>query len=126
MCDRIFSVEESDPVISVSDHVISILPGYASNRSVLGRRFFNLMKPSAYFHNVGRGTCVDEEALLEAVRQKRIAGAYLDVFQEEPLPSDSPLWSTEGIHISPHVSASDESYLDLFLDELAIYVSQFR
>lgn len=117
-CDAIFPLTESGPIIKKSDHVISILPGYDENRKILGKSFFEQMKPSAYFHSVGRGTCVDEDALLEIVRQKRISGAYLDVFQQEPLPIDSPLWHTEGIHISPHVSASDVTYLDLFLDEL--------
>jgi phosphoglycerate dehydrogenase-like enzyme len=67
-----------------------------------------LMKPDAYLINVARGPLVDETALLEALKDRRIAGAALDVFNEEPLPANSPFWSLDNILITPHTAAVTE------------------
>jgi len=63
------------------------------------------MKPDAYLINVARGPLIDEAALLDALKHRRIAGAALDVFHEEPLPPDSPFWSLDNILITPHTAA---------------------
>jgi phosphoglycerate dehydrogenase-like enzyme len=85
------------------------------------------MKESAFFFNLGRGSVVDETALVEALRQGQIAGAGLDVYEQEPLSSDSPLWQMENVLISPHVSGFtpkyDERASDLFAENLRRYLA---
>ena len=86
------------------------------------------MKPSAYLINIGRGATVDEPALIQALQTGQIAGAGLDVFAEEPLPSDSPLWNMENVIITSHYSGStphyDERALGIFTDNLERYLRQ--
>jgi phosphoglycerate dehydrogenase-like enzyme len=67
-----------------------------------------LMKPDAYLINVSRGPLIDDDALIAALQQKRIAGAALDVFADEPLPQDSPYWDLENVLITPHTAAVTE------------------
>jgi phosphoglycerate dehydrogenase-like enzyme len=73
---------------------------------MIGRAQFALMKPTARFVNVARGELVDEEALFDALKTGRIAGAALDVFEHEPLPADNPLTSLDNVILTPHWSAS--------------------
>ena len=68
------------------------------------------MKPGSFLVNVGRGKCVVTEDLIEALRTKKIAGAALDVFEQEPLPPDNPLWSMPNVLITPHMAAKPQSY----------------
>ena len=68
------------------------------------------MKPTAYLTNLARGGVVDEDALLQALRDKRIAGAALDVFVTEPLPSDHPFWEMDNVMITPHVGGFNDGY----------------
>jgi phosphoglycerate dehydrogenase-like enzyme len=86
-----------------ADYVIGILPNSPENRGYLGREVFGAMKPTACFVNVGRGETVDEPALIEALRTKKIAGAGIDVFSAEPLPKDSPFWDMPNVVMTPHV-----------------------
>ena len=85
------------------------------------------MKPSAYLVTVSRGGTVDEGALIKALREGWIAGAGLDVFEEEPLPSDSPFYGLENVILSPHVSGFtlryDERASDLFAENLRRYLT---
>lgn len=85
------------------------------------------MKPSGCLINVGRGPQVDESALAEALRAKRIGGAALDVFEKEPLPSDSPLWSLENLLITPHTAGLTEKlwyrHYDLLAGNLRRYLA---
>ncbi len=85
------------------------------------------MKPSAYLVNISRGETVDEAALIRALQEGWIAGAGLDVFEEEPLPSDSPLYDLENVILSPHVSGFtlryDERASDLFAENLRRYLT---
>jgi phosphoglycerate dehydrogenase-like enzyme len=76
------------------------------NRQMMGRAQFTLMKPTAYFVNIARGELVDEEALVEVLQARRIAGAALDVFEREPLPADDPLIALDNVILTPHWSAS--------------------
>ena len=80
------------------------------------------MRPSAFLYNVSRGAVIDEAALVEALRAGRLAGAGLDVFEEEPLPASSPLWDLENVILTPHVSGATPLYYHrtaaLFADNL--------
>ena len=73
---------------------------------MLGKAQFALMKPTAFFINIARGELVDEAALVAVLRERRIAGAALDVFEHEPLPTDHPLIALENVILTPHWSAS--------------------
>jgi phosphoglycerate dehydrogenase-like enzyme len=79
-------------------------------RHLIGKRELQMMKPTAYLINVARGEVADEEALIEALRAKTIAGAGLDVFSVEPLPPSSPLWDIPNVIVTPHSSAAIANY----------------
>jgi phosphoglycerate dehydrogenase-like enzyme len=91
---------------------------------------FKMMKPGAYIINIGRGPVIDEEALIQALQAKIIAGAGLDVFATEPLPPESKLWDMPNVIISPHVSGGREDYevgaLDIFCRNLHRYLEGKR
>ena len=85
------------------------------------------MRPSSSLINVSRGSVVDEEALISAIREKRLAGAALDVFQVEPLPSGSPLWQFENVIISPHMAGLTVDLMSngnrVFMENLRRYLA---
>jgi phosphoglycerate dehydrogenase-like enzyme len=85
------------------------------------------MRKSAIFINNGRGPTVDEKALIEALKRREIAGAALDVFEQEPLPPESPLWGMEKVLLTPHISGGTPVYMDravaLFCDNLRRYLA---
>jgi D-2-hydroxyacid dehydrogenase (NADP+) len=96
-----------------ADYVVNVLPADAANLNLVGREVFAAMKPRAFFINVGRGETVDEAALIEALAQRRIAGAGLDVFATEPLPAASPLWKMPQVFMAPHVGGLFEEYAEM-------------
>ncbi|MEU5715664.1 D-2-hydroxyacid dehydrogenase [Streptomyces sp. NPDC020403] len=100
----IHGVQDLDRLAAGADWVICAAPLTDGTRGMFDARFFGLLQPSAHFVNVGRGPVVVQEALVDAVRRRWIAGAALDVFQEEPLGPDSPLWDVPGLVVSPHMS----------------------
>jgi phosphoglycerate dehydrogenase-like enzyme len=93
---------------------------------MIGRQQFEAMKKTAVLVNISRGALVDEQALIEALRDGTIAGAGLDVFLEEPLQESSPLWDMPNVLITPHVSGSNPHYnervTELFCDNLRRYL----
>jgi len=95
-----------------ADYLINVLPGSDDNLGIFSRAVFAAMKPGGYFINVGRGETVDEAALIEGLRSKRIAGAGLDVFQNSPLRPDSPFWDLPNVVVSPQVGAFFDGYED--------------
>lgn len=102
--DCIYAVKDLDDVLGGFDFVINVAPLTDDTRGLFSRRQFAAMRTTARFINVGRGASVDEAALLEALRTGEISGAALDVFDAEPLPDDSPLWTANNLVISPHMS----------------------
>jgi phosphoglycerate dehydrogenase-like enzyme len=107
--------------------VVIALPQTSETTHIIGEAELRAMKPSAYLVNIARGPIVDEKALIEALREGWIAGAGLDVFEQEPLPPDSPLWEMENVLISPHVAGFtpryDERAVALFAVNLRRYVA---
>ena len=95
---------EMDEVLRQSDAVSLLLRASPKTHQIIGRRELELMKPSAFLVNTGRGALVDEGALYEILASKRIAGAAIDVFQTEPLPADSPLLKLDNVLVTPHVA----------------------
>ena len=104
-------VDSLDALLHAADVVSLHLPLRDSTRNLIGRRELALMKPSAMLINTGRGPTLDEDALVEALREKRIAGAGLDVFSREPLPADHPLLGLDTVALSPHTASSTEECL---------------
>jgi phosphoglycerate dehydrogenase-like enzyme len=92
-------------LLATADAVVNTLPGTPSTEKLFSREVFAAMKPGTILVNVGRGTVVDEEALLEALDNGQVSYACLDVFAVEPLPQDSPLWNHPRVMVSPHTSA---------------------
>jgi phosphoglycerate dehydrogenase-like enzyme len=97
-------VDDIDAVLPTADILIMILPTAPATDKALDARRLALLPPAAWVVNVGRGSTVDEDALVEAVRSGRLAGAALDVTATEPLPADSPLWDEPQIIITPHAA----------------------
>jgi len=108
-----------------ADFLINVLPANADNVLLFDRAVFAAMKPSAYYISAGRGQTVDEPALIAALRERRIAGAGLDVFQTEPLPADSPFWDLPNVFITPHLGGYTIEYEDLIMPLIADNMRRF-
>ena len=110
-----------------ADHIVNVLPRTAGTERMFDARAFAAMKPTAYFVNIGRGATVDEPALIEALEAGRIGGAALDVFEVEPLPAESPLWTMPNVLVSPHRAGDHEDWprdvVALFADNLRRYLA---
>ena len=103
--DRVIHPDEIPAVAGEVDAVVSTLPGTSATEGLLGTAFFAALRPGATVVNVGRGTVIDEVALVEALRSGAVGYAALDVFATEPLPADSPLWDMPNVLVSPHTAA---------------------
>ena len=117
--DRIRTFENWQQIFAQTDHLICTLPGGEETDGILKPEHFEALPKSCYFYNVGRGNIYQESDLVSALGTGEIAGAYLDVFGEEPLPETSKLWEMENVLIQPHLSAVSPQYLELFVEELA-------
>jgi phosphoglycerate dehydrogenase-like enzyme len=102
--ERVAGIEELHTVLPAADFVVLVLPLTQDTRGLFGAPAIARMKRTARLINVGRGAVLDEAALIDALRGGRIGGAALDVFADEPLPSDHPFWDTPGVIVSPHMS----------------------
>lgn len=108
--DEVHVPDKLPALIPRADFVVLTCPLTPETTDIINARTLALMKPSAYLVNVARGGCVDESALLAALREKRIAGAALDTFKTEPLPADSPFWDFENVLITPHTAGETRHY----------------
>jgi len=133
--DRIYRRDEIDEILARSEFVIDALPATELTREFFNQDKFSRMRQGAFFVNIGRGWTHDEDALLRALGyepktgkwgQGWLGGAALDVFREEPLKKDSPLWSAPNVIISPHVASVSRNYWDrakaLFAENLRRFV----
>jgi len=103
--DEVFGPEDLPTVLERSHYVVLSLPETASTSGLIGAPELALMRPDSVLLNLSRGGIVDEDALVDALRSGDIRGAALDVFREEPLPADSPLWTLDNVLITPHAAA---------------------
>jgi phosphoglycerate dehydrogenase-like enzyme len=108
----IFGLAQLDDLLRQSDYVVLAAPLTAETRGLMNGERLSRMKPEACLINVSRGPLVDDIALATALREKRIGGAALDVFTEEPLSADSPYWDLENVLITPHTAAVTEKLWD--------------
>ena len=118
----IYSLEALDAALPEADVACCCLPENGATRGLFSRERLGLLRPSALFVNVGRGSVVDEGALVDALRDGRLGGAVLDVTEEEPLPPDHPLWTCPNTLLTQHTgggSAEEQAQkVDVFLDNL--------
>jgi len=125
--DEMLPVAQLHAAAAQADFLINVLPATAENTRIFDSKIFAAMKPSAYYINAGRGQTTDETALIEALAERRIAGAGLDVFQTEPLPPESPLWELPNVFITPHLGGYTADYEDLIMpliiDNLRLYLA---
>jgi phosphoglycerate dehydrogenase-like enzyme len=125
--DEYFPRSQLRKLLAESDFVVLILPLTSETNKIIGEDELNSMKTTAYLINVARGNVVDEQALIEALENNRIAGAGLDVFATEPLPATSRLWDMPNVIFSPHIAGGMEGYTeratDIFCENLRRYLS---
>ena len=125
--DKVVKVSELDELLPSADALVTALPSTPDTIGILNSERIALLNPQAYVVNVGRGAAIDQDALITALQNRRIAGAALDVMVPEPLPADHPLWSCPNTVITPHVSGNDalkytcDINVDMFLEDLRLY-----
>lgn len=123
--DAIHAIADLDELLPLSDYVVLITPLTDATRGLFDAHRLALLPAHARFINLGRGALVDEQALIAALREQRIAGAALDVFETEPLPPNSELWGLENVIVSPHMSGDFKGFhasmVDVFIDNFSRY-----
>lgn len=124
---RLYPPQALASMLGICDFVALTLPLTAATRHLIDADMLAAMKPNAVLINVSRGAIVDEAALISALAAERIAGAGLDVFEEEPLPSSSPLWGLDNVLITPHIAGNMHRYHEkaavLFRENLRRYLN---
>jgi phosphoglycerate dehydrogenase-like enzyme len=116
--DRMMPRSELEQAAALADFLVALLPLSPATRHIVNGKVFAAMKPCAFFINLARGGICDEDALLQALAESRIAGAGLDVFQADPLPADHPLWKAERVIITPRLGGISDIYQQQFIPYL--------
>jgi phosphoglycerate dehydrogenase-like enzyme len=124
--EEVYGSRNMGKVFEKSDYIINLLPYTADTERIIDRQYFDLMKESACFINMGRGKTVNEPDLIDALRNGRIRALVSDVYFEEPLPEDSPLWGLENAILTPHICGMSPKYMERALEiidhNLEVYV----
>lgn len=124
--DRFYKREDLDEMLAEAEVLVVTMPGTMLTKNMIGARELALLKKGSYLVNVARGSIIDEAAMIEALRSGQLSGAALDVFQQEPLPVDSPFWDMPNVLMCPHAaSISDREnsrIIDVFCDNLRRYL----
>ena len=110
--DRMFLRDELEQAVKDLDFLVVLTPYTSETRGILGSKEFAAMKPRSFLVNLARGGVVDENALLAALKEGKIAGAALDVFAVEPLPQDHPFWTMENVIVTPHLGGFHDQYAE--------------
>jgi phosphoglycerate dehydrogenase-like enzyme len=123
---EIFPPERTPEVLAQSDFLLLLLPATPETVNFVNAERLGMMKPGAWLLNFGRGHLIEDGDLIAAVKARKIAGAVLDVFRQEPLPADHPFWTTEGILVLPHIGGHhpqrDRVVARLFVENLARFL----
>ncbi|TIR47578.1 MAG: D-2-hydroxyacid dehydrogenase [Mesorhizobium sp.] len=126
--DRLFPPESIAELLQLSDFVVLAVPQVPETVGLIGREQLRLMRRSAVLVNIARGSVVAESELIEALKAGTISGAVLDVFEREPLPADSPLWTMPNVIVTPHVAGwmtdYDNRVLEIFNDNLERFLNK--
>lgn len=125
--DAVVHMKDIATAVRDVDFLIDVLPGGERYANVISRAVIDAMKPSAVFVNVGRGETVDEPALIDALREGRIAGAGLDVVARTPLDEASPLWAMKNVFLSPHIGGYfreyEEHMMPMLIDNMRLFLA---
>jgi D-2-hydroxyacid dehydrogenase (NADP+) len=124
--ERVLASDEFHDVLPETDLLVAIVPLTEETRGSIDAAVFRALPDSAILINVSRGPVVDEAALVDALRAGELAGAGLDVFEEEPLPADSPLWDREDVIVTPHVGGRSDTFPTRFADLFAENYRRYR
>ena len=123
--DRMAHRNDLTKVAGDLDFLVALTPLTPETRNIVDAKVFAAMKPTAYLVNVARGGVVDEPALIAALEAGKIAGAGLDVFSQEPLPPDNPLWKTKNLTIFSHLGGYSQGYEDRAMPTIAGNMGKF-
>jgi glyoxylate/hydroxypyruvate reductase A len=127
VADQVVTPDQLETVLRASDYLVLSVPLLSDTDTLLGASQLAMLKPSAVLINIARGAVVDHAAMLDALRNGRLAGAALDVTNPEPLPADSPLWDLPNVLITPHSMSTaydeNERLVELFCDNLRRYLA---
>ena len=125
--DELYTREHLHQVVARADFLVLVTPYTPETHHMIDAAVLSAMPKSSYLINIARGNVVDEGALIEALRSGRIAGAALDVFETEPLPKTSPLWTFDNVIVTPHIGGMSEIYAEqimpLLLHNLRAYLA---
>ena len=126
-CSKVITIEKIDTVLPEADILYLALPETQETKNLINRKRLNLLKSSCGIINIGRQSALDYEVLCEKLEKQEIAGAILDVFTTEPLETNSKLWNTPNLVITPHVSSDDNGNyvkmtLNLFIKNLKLFI----
>ena len=123
---EVFPAGRTPEVLAQSDFLLLLLPATPETDNFINAERLGMMRPSAWLFNFGRGHLIKDDDLIAAVKAKKIAGAMLDVYRQEPLPADHPFWTTEGIIVLPHIGGPhpqrDRFVARLFVDNLGRFL----
>ncbi len=125
--DELYNADGIDKVLAQSDYVVLALPNTAKTKGIIDEQKLGKMKSHGFLVNIGRGTLINQDALIKALREKWIGGAGLDVTDPEPLLEDSPLWNLPNVIITPHTSGgsptNDQRRFEIFNKNLHRYIN---
>ena len=122
--DTVVKIEDIESVLSQADVLALTLPGTAETNNLISARRISMLKKGAFIVNVGRGNCIDQDAVITALKDGHLGGAALDVFREEPIPENDPAWNTPGLLVTPHCSGkmtmafTRDTLVDTFCENL--------
>ena len=122
--DEVVKIEEIESVLPRADILALTLPGTAETNNLISAERIAMMHDGAFIVNVGRGNCIDQDAVIDALNSGHLAGAALDVFREEPIPVNDPAWNTPGLLVTPHCSGkmtmafTRDTLVDTFCENL--------
>ena len=124
---RLYPIEALQSMLKECDFVVVSVPKTAKTLNLISAEELAVLKPTAFLIDISRGGIVDHEALIPVLQERKIAGAALDVYPEEPLPAESPLWKLPNVIITPHISGStqhyDERAVEVFASNLQRYLA---
>lgn len=123
---KVWPVAQLAEAVRDADHVVTVIPGGPTTRHLFNDRIFSAMKRGACFYSASRGSVTDEAALIAHLRSGHLGGAGLDVFETEPLPASSPLWTMDNVIVSPHSAGLTDRLPDRFCELMCANLGRYR
>ena len=124
--DKIYLPDDMAQVFRTSDFIINLLPSIQNTFKIIDKKYFDIMKQDACFINMGRGNTVNEDDMIQALKNGKIRALASDVFFTEPLPEDSPLWEMENVIITPHICGESNKYIERALPIIENNIKAFK